>query len=81
MAELISIPRAESLYDKYLDDWGVVQIGSGSYTPSSVLKRVDPIAYREGFLEYVDYLVETETFVTGYTDDMYPGPDEDEGEE
>ena len=79
MAELISIPRAEDLYDEMLDECNdTVRIGTLEYTPSQVLKEVDPIAYREGFLEYVNYLVDCDIFVTGCTDDEYPGPDEDE---
>ena len=79
MAELISVPRAEDLYDEMLDECNeMVRIGILEYTPSQVLKEVDPIAYREGFLEYVNYLVEDGIFVTGCSDEMYPGPDEDE---
>ena len=79
MAELISIPRAESLYDEMLDDCEeTVRIGVLEYCPSYVLKTVDPIAYREGFLGYVDFLMDDGIFVTGCTDDEYPGPDEDE---
>ena len=81
MAELISIPRAEEMYDEMLDDCNdMVRIGTLEYTPSQVLKEVDPIAYREVFLEFVDDLVEDGIFVTGCTDDMYPGPDEEEAE-
>ena len=81
MAELISIPRAEEMYDEMLDDCNeMVRIGTLEYTPSQVLKEVDPVAYREGFLEYVNYLVDVDIFVTGCTDEMYPGPDEDEDE-
>lgn len=82
MAELISIPRAEEMYDEMLDQCNdMVRIGSMAFDPSSVLKEMDPIAYREGLLEYVNYLVDLDIFVTGYTDEMYPGPDEDEAGE
>ena len=81
MAELISIPRAEEMYDEMLDECNdMVRIGTLEYTPSYVLKEVDPIAYREGFLEYVNYLADCDIFVTGCTDAEYPGPDEDEEE-
>ena len=81
MAELIVLDESEAgrQYDDMLDDCNeMVRIGTLEYTPSYVLKTIDPIAYREGFLEYVNYLVDMDVFVTGCTDDEYPGPDEDE---
>ena len=75
MAELIVLDESEAgrQYDDMLDDCNeMVRIGTLEYTPSYVLKTIDPIAYREGFLEYVDYLVECDVFVTGYTENEYP---------
>ena len=82
MAELISIPRAEDMYEEMLDDCNeTVRIGTLEYTPSYVLKEIDPVAYREGFLEYVDNLTEDDIFVAGYTGDAYPGDQEEEEED
>lgn len=48
-----------NMYDELLDDvYGLVQIAGLSYETSSVLKEVDHIAYREGFLDYVDGLAQ-----------------------
>ena len=43
----------ERMYEDMLDEYPVV-IGSLKYSGSHVLKNVDPIAYRCGFLDYVD---------------------------
>lgn len=45
----------ESDYDDFLDEiHEVVKIGSLEYSVSYVLKNVDPIAYREGYNDWVD---------------------------
>lgn len=45
----------ESQFDEMLDDvYGVVKIGGYEYDTSRALKEVDPVAYRQGYLEYVD---------------------------
>lgn len=42
-------------YDDLLDECNPeVRIGTLAYTPSHVLKEVDPIAYDQGFAEYLD---------------------------
>lgn len=42
-------------YDNYLDEtYGVIKIGDYVYNASYVLNSVDPIAYRNGLLEFVD---------------------------
>ena len=47
------------LYDQMLDELNdEIRIGSLRYTPSDVLKAVDPIAYEQGFLDYLDYIME-----------------------
>lgn len=43
-------------YEELLDEMGDVEIGNLSYSPSHVLKNVDPIAYRQGLLDYIDGL-------------------------
>ena len=45
------------LYDQMLDETNEqIVIGSLLYSPSDVLKAVDPIAYEQGFLDYLDYV-------------------------
>ena len=46
---------SESEYDDLLDDvHDAILINGCKYLPSAVLKEVDPIAYREGFLDYAN---------------------------
>lgn len=60
----IEVHRAEEAADaRYADmldeTCEAFRIGDCSYDPSRVLKEVDPIAYREGFLNYTDGWCET----------------------
>jgi hypothetical protein len=43
--------RFDDMLDEVCDE---VRIGTLSYSPSHVLKNVDPIAYRVGFSEWLD---------------------------
>jgi hypothetical protein len=46
------------LYDQMLDETNEqIVIGNLLYSPSDVLKAVDPIAYEQGFLDYLDFLI------------------------
>lgn len=46
-------------YDEFLNEFcPVVEIGALKYDASEVLKAVDPIAYRIGMQEYLDFLEE-----------------------
>lgn len=48
---------SDSDYDDWLDEMeGEVEVCGMSYCASTVLKAVDPIAYRCGFNDYVDSL-------------------------
>lgn len=49
------------LYDQMLDETNEqIVIGNLLYSPSDVLKSVDPIAYDQGFLDYLDYIASGE---------------------
>jgi len=48
----------EDMFDEMLDDEGEIRIGSLTYSPSWVLKQVDPTAYRIGVGELEDSLME-----------------------
>jgi hypothetical protein len=51
----------EEEYDDLLDDiYEVIKIGTLEYSPSQVLKAVDPIAYRVGMNDYEDSIEEEE---------------------
>ena len=54
--EELAAVDCEELFDQCLDDGDPVKIGSLEYTPSQVLKQIDPIAYRCGVNDYVDSL-------------------------
>jgi hypothetical protein len=45
-----------SSYEEALDEQGDIVIGSLRYSPSYVLKEVDPIAYDCGLNDYIDSL-------------------------
>ncbi len=46
-------------YDEMLNDcYPMVEIGSLTFTPSRVLKELDPIAYRCGLNDYLDSLAQ-----------------------
>ena len=47
----------EDGYDDSLDEMGDIEIGCLSYRPSEVLKRVDPIAYRCGYDDWLDSIM------------------------
>ena len=49
----------EEIYDEWLDETcGPVRIGSLEYSPSIALERVDPIAYRCGYSDFLNFLAE-----------------------
>ena len=42
------------MVDEMLDEQGPVQIGNLTFYPSDIVKELDPIAYREIVLEFID---------------------------
>jgi len=46
--------KAYEMYDEMLDEQGTIKIGNLEYYPSYVLEKVDPIAYRVGFSDFLD---------------------------
>jgi DNA repair exonuclease SbcCD ATPase subunit len=44
----------EDQFCEMLDEQGDIEIGTFSFSPSDVLREMDPIAYRTGLLDYVD---------------------------
>jgi hypothetical protein len=56
MTQFENEQQAYEAYDEYLDEHiDVVVIGSLSYSPSRVLKAIDPIAYECGFNDFMDW--------------------------
>ena len=57
--DIIESELDENAYDEWLDETcETVTIGSLEYSPSIVLERVDPIAYRCGYSDFLNFLAE-----------------------
>lgn len=58
MATLNNFDKSEYVdldgYDEMLDSEGDVSVAGLMFEPSRILKELDPIAYRCGFIDYVD---------------------------
>ena len=66
---LITEDQAMDEYEDLLNDcYRRVEFGNLSYAPATVLREVDPTAFRCGFNDYVDSLSEDGVFVEGLTD-------------
>ena len=68
---ILSEREAMESFDSMLDDcMEPIRMGYLEFLPSEVLKKMDPIAYREDFLNYVNGMAEDGAFyVEGYTDE------------
>ena len=66
MAHFENEQQAYEAYDEYLDEQPDVVIWSLSYAPSRVLKAIDPVAYRCGFNDFMEWntIAEPETWRT-----------------
>lgn len=50
---IISEAEAEQRYEEYLDEvFGTVEIAGFAYRTGCALKKIDPIAFRNGMLEW-----------------------------
>jgi hypothetical protein len=59
--------QALERYDEMLDDaYPMLTIGWSEFYPSAVLRQLDPIAYRVGFADYVNSLMEDGEKVEGW---------------
>ena len=57
LSELCMIKTMEEaleLYEQMLDEAGPVVVGGIEFSPSAILKEMDPIAYDTGFNDYMD---------------------------
>jgi len=52
-------------YDELLDSEGTVTVAGCEFYPSKILKELDPIAYRTGFSDYLDSLMQDGTYIEG----------------
>jgi hypothetical protein len=68
---------AQEQFDDYIDEaTPVVRVLGFNYTPSVVLKKIDPIAYDTVFDEFANHLYEDGTLIEGYNDDNFITCDE-----
>jgi hypothetical protein len=71
MQVMISEREAVEIFETSLDDCNpVVKIGYLVFHPSDILRKLDPVAYREDFINFCDSLVDSDIFVEDYTDDQ-----------
>lgn len=56
-------------WDECLDSIGNVKVAGLTYSQSTILKAVDPVAYRNGFKDYLDSLGIYENEREEYTDE------------
>jgi len=78
--QLISEYDAIQLFEEMLDDTNpMVKVGYLSFMPSTVLRELDPVAYREDFIQYCDCLVDSDIYVEDYTEDQME-PEEQEAD-
>lgn len=76
--EVLDDDDLEARFDDFLNEfYGEVTMGDHTFTPSEVLKELDPIAYRTGFSDWED----SEDEETIYTADSPRSDDEDEDED
>lgn len=52
-------------YDEMLDDcYNEIKLGDLTFLPSDVIKKMDPVAYRTGYNDYLDSITEDDLLVT-----------------
>lgn len=68
----------ESMFDDCFDDCHeMIKFGCLEYLPSRVLKRIDPVAYREELNCYIDSMLSDEV-IFEHSDGSYHDEPEDE---
>lgn len=68
----------EEEYDEYIDSDGPVYLLGHNYDISYILQRIDPTAYRCGYLDYVDVrLLELRAEVAWEIESIFEGEEED----
>jgi hypothetical protein len=58
--------EAIDLYDSMIDEGGPVVVAGMEFVASHALKLLDPIAYRVGFSDYTDALIQDGYEIEGY---------------
>lgn len=68
----------EEMVDELLDEQGPIEIGNLTFNPSQVLRRMDPVAYRQTVLDVIDSRLQDLYYEL---DQLDPDTDADEVEE
>jgi len=58
--------EAINLYDEMIDEGGPVTVSGMEFVASRALKLLDPIAYRTGFSDFADLLIQDGHEIEGY---------------
>jgi len=71
MTTIYTESEAMEMFDELLDECNEpFRMGYLEFAPSAILKEMDPIAYREDFLNFVNSAADDGNFyVEGYTDE------------
>jgi hypothetical protein len=49
----------EYFYDELLNDcYGEIKLGNLIFSPAEIIKRLDPVAYHQGLLDFEDTMLE-----------------------
>jgi hypothetical protein len=52
----------EDFYDELLNDcYGEIKLGNLVFSPAEIIKRLDPVAYHQGLLDFEDTMLENVT--------------------
>jgi hypothetical protein len=54
--ETISLLEAEDMFVDFLDSEPAIKISGMTFSPSDILRTMDPVAYREQFNNYLNYI-------------------------
>lgn len=69
-----TMEEALEMYEQMLDESGPVIVGGIEFSPSAILKEMDPIAYDTGFNDYMDGIgVDTDELSDSDYDDSMDG--------
>jgi hypothetical protein len=69
-----TMEEAYERFDEMLDESGPVIVGGIEFSPSAILKEMDPIAYDVGFNDYMDSMdIDTDELSDSDYDDSMDG--------
>lgn len=64
MMKILTEKMLYNLFDEYLDDInGMIIMGESEYFPSIILKKEDPVGYRDSYLNWLDSMMIKGEFV------------------